>query len=135
MREIKFRAFDIIGKKWVYGDLVHNHKVTQTGVTPRVMVGGYEVDPETVGQFTGLHDKNGKEIYEGDIVEMMRTPEKRRKCVSVRHIVKAVSVISWTFKSLTKEVLSYCMDGFTDWHSFKFEVVGNIHDNPDMVQE
>lgn len=123
MIEIKFRAFDIIGKKWVYGDLVHNHKVTQTGVTPRVMVGGYEVDPETAGQFTGLHDKNGKEIYEGDIVELRQTIGELTLC--------EVSMCDKGYWCITFGICERVILGLIDRKIIK--IIGNIHDNPELI--
>ena len=71
MKEWKFRGFDAVGSKgWVYGDLVHNIKITKEKDVPRVMVGGYEVVPESVGLCTGIKDKDGKMIYGGDIVSV-----------------------------------------------------------------
>lgn len=80
MRIIKFRAVEVFTKKLVYGDLVHNKKVTKTGLEDRVMVGGYEVFEDTVSQITGCCDKNGEPIYENDRV-MCYDPQKGRNII------------------------------------------------------
>ena len=129
MREIKFRGKTVSTKEWVYGDLVHNafngHRIFPVGIQ---IPGCYpdEVIAETVGQFTGLHDKNGKEIYEGDIVKYGTPPEN------------GVATIS----SYTGNNLYFC------WHNSpipptnadifgckdELEVIGNVHENPELLE-
>ena len=147
MRKIKFRGKNA-NDEWVYGSLVQELYgdvwIFPEGDTYCNAGGDFYsnkypgicmVKPETVGQFTGLHDKDGRDIYDGDLVEMMRTPEKMRKLVITRHIVTSDSVTSWTFRSLTKQVLGFRMSGMGEFDSYRFKVVGNIHDNPEMVQQ
>lgn len=70
--EYRFRGYDVTGQNgWVYGDLAHTKKILKDEpfLADRVMVGGYEVHPESVGLWTGLVDRKCKYIYEGDIVK------------------------------------------------------------------
>ena len=135
MREIKFRAISMCkGEHWLYGEIRHYaknpHTEKWTIYDPATGI-ETDIDEMTIGQYTGLHDKNGKEIYEGDIVTIPRVPEKRRNSVLTRHIVTSDSVCRWYFESLTKEVLTLVMS-HTDFDSYRFEVIGNIWDNPEM---
>lgn len=69
MRQIKFRGLRTDGKCWVYGDYWFDNQNKKHKITSDLSDDNfrcYEVTPESVGQFTGLHDKNGLEIYDGD---------------------------------------------------------------------
>lgn len=143
-REIKFRGKSILTDKWVYGDLLHlgnayvivtSYEEEELEVNPisdrleiRVedIVGVY---PETVGQFTGLLDKNGKEIYEGDVI---RSYDSKNNPIT--------HSISWDNKKAcyVATMLQYpLLGGSIDkgWiDEFEKEVIGNIFDNPELLK-
>ena len=126
--EYRFRGFDATGQKgWVYGDLVHNQKVTETGLEPRVMVGGYEVVPESVGMWTGLKDKNGKDVYEGDIVRWDK--DNRLYVVVFRNGMFYASV---------EECNPHIYGGFPLWFLCEEEqhcaIVGNVFNNKNFLK-
>ena len=82
------------------------------------------VDPDTIGQYTGLQDKNGKRIFEGDIVTF-----KTRVGSFKPHYVRWYEEDARFIVTGKDGVRSYPMD-----RSFEYEIIGNIHDNPELLE-
>lgn len=125
MRDIKFRGIDTMTGQWRFGDLVHNMKVTLTGVEPRVMVGGYEVKPETVGQFTGAKDKEGNEVYEGDVMKYYG------------YVARGENPLVTVYYDDTYHTMGLRRGKFRYTLSFceQCKVAGNVHENPELLDE
>ena len=126
MREIKFRAKDLLTGEWHYSrdnwleQLFCPKFYDCTGEYP-----GSDkpsIDPSTVGQFTGLKDKNGREIYEGDVVATVMNG-----CRYVQEVVWSDFTNGFSFRGHGCGPIfhkSSCM-----------EVIGNIHDNPELLEQ
>ena len=124
MRTIKFRGRDFAGF-WYIGDLVQNNAEDDDLLISRGCVSIY-IENETVGQFTGLVDKNGKEIYEGDIIiEKLRRARKDGE-----RLVICFDDFEWQGKNANGSTTSLSL--LVEYHTI--EVIGNIHDNPELLK-
>lgn len=140
-REIKFRGKRINGGEWVYGMTISNGTIKRKinniffEVAENKWVG---VLPETLGQYTGLKDKDGKEIYEGDILKTPRgfigqvvfgrAEEECRHKVFGRMVIDCYTTYGWIFVR---------GDGYRcaiDDELLEGEIIGNIHDNPELMK-
>ena len=137
MRQIKFRAQDIASNKWLYGDLRY-HK-DDVCIFEQEGNKGEQVKRDTVGQFVGLHDRKDREIYEGDILFV----EFADKSGGNQLVGWNEETASWGI--MNKYEYQSLKDG-DDWPEFKnhtliaflkhaiiCEVIGNIHDNPELM--
>lgn len=130
LRTIKFRGKNIYGDGWLLGSLIKIEE-DRYAVIPNLndieigkSIGMYEVYPETVGQFTGLLDKDGKEIYEGDILFMGND--------GYENIYNKVGIKDGCFGYIGEysgELLPFCNYNVTEG------IVGNIYDNPYLIKE
>lgn len=123
MREILFRGKRLDNGEWVEGNLFipdSPDKPTEICVGTNIVRICYEVAPETVGQYTGLFDKKGKKIFEGDIVLIPRyNSGKHKTTVYFAGGKFAVDGSNHSFKDIRPKTL---------------EVVGNIYDNPELME-
>lgn len=137
MREILFRGKRLDNGKWVMGFCVHHRNVAHYILD--VSYGGYEdidggffvprwyaVEPSSVGQYTGLTDKNGKRIFEGDIV-LFKWDKEHNYC----HIIEFVDGEFCATPVISRDdtwQIRICGE------NEKFSVIGNIHDNPELME-
>lgn len=125
MREIIFRGKRIDNGEWVYGDLIHEpfgdciqYLDEKEGVYRRCKA---KIIPETVGQYTGLTDKNGQKIFEWDIVHCVARLDEA-DCIVVYDDGEFRLVAKDRYKDYPT------LGGYYAVHCFEKEVIGNIHD-------
>ena len=131
MREILFRGKRLDNGEWADGDLVHSvYKVGDACVGKfGCTLGMHQVDPSTVGQYTGLNDKNGKRIFEGDIVKAQDEILGSPFCDGMNGKVvydEAAYFIELKDPMNSQWLYDECA---------VYEVIGNVHDNPELLEK
>ena len=117
MREILVRGKRIDNGEWVYGNLIRRNVCGEE----------WEVIPETVGQYTGLDDKYGGKIFEGDVVECTSTWDKANMVVIFEDGEYRL-VLCDKYKNYTSG------RGYYSIGCFDKKVIGNIRDNPEVTE-
>lgn len=135
MREIVFRGKRTDNGEWAIGNLFigEGDECEICCGTPRVRI-TYEVNPATVGQYTGLKDRNGKKIFEGDVVEFEDTvpdPEGYNDKGFMNRAAIEYGECGWVIYG---DVRTATIRKLVYKGEFEGVVVGNIHDNSEMVK-
>ena len=138
MREILFRGKRVDNGEWVCGDLFNNYNDKKFigeliindykgTACDRYEIGTSIVEciPSTVGQYTGLTDKNGKKIFEGDIVKGLFVFGEISSVVIFKY---GSFGIEWNIDEIK------VLDPFLGLRNIECEVIGNIHDNPELLK-
>lgn len=134
MREIEFRAKAKNKNMWIYGDLIHD----ENGYSILSKKEGcLKIKPNTIGQYTGLKDKNGKKIFEGDIFEIEENEaigvvvfEKgayRIEIYGYREVLYEYGYDTGSWDYLTTE-------DFDMYYIDQMEIIGNIYDNTELLK-
>jgi len=145
-RIIKFRGYSIKDKKWIDGDLQHyNDSLAiipfeanwlDEIITPSKLLNkSLQVDPESIGQFTGLYDKNGVEIYIGDILATSNENPLfdiwTKKDHGYTQVMENPTELGFTYSNWSVETDNHQEDKAC----LQFiEVIGNLHQNPELLK-
>nr|WP_316624579.1 YopX family protein [uncultured Ruminococcus sp.] len=126
MREILFRGKRKTNGEWIYGDYFRS-KICNTELGIRVVHSitffqngeeySYTIDPDTIGQYTGLTDKNGKKIFEGDIVKHLSD--------NMVYLIEYDNRFGMYVSKQKNSSYSGCI---------RCEIIGNIYDNPELLE-
>ena len=127
MRKYKFRGRD--GDDWYYGSLFVN-SVGQTAICAPKSWWMKPVKAETVGQFTGLKDAKGKEIYEGDIL-LYRLPENM---IALNNSDKSVVFYGHGMFLVSHGKIEFSVNQVLGVHGDDAVVIGNVYDNPELLE-
>ena len=133
MMEILFRGKRATNGDWVYGDFVHGNE--RKSLRDSIFVydsetqsfNDYEINQSTLGQYTGLTDKNGKRIFEGDVAKVLQDKYKG---------IAYVGFENGTFMMYPKKGNIYERTLWSYWYNdWDVEVIGNITDNPELLEK
>ena len=150
MREYKFRGKEADSREWVYGGLFKEPAPPQcfeknledkywiVYPDPRYMpdwnlpykMVRTDVEKETIGQYTGLKDKNGKEIYEGDIIFI----KGETKLLDIKGKVEYSNILAQFIITNTGNIVNEA-ESLGDYEEEDIEKIGNVYDNPELLEE
>lgn len=136
MREILFRGKRTDTGEWVYGYYTE-HSAGSISPTIETSTDDFAVDPDTIGQFTGILDKNGTRIFDGDILDLSIIKEHNPVFVEYKNGAYGFSPVfpESVHPDDVKWKSFWCADDEEMWDAEYFAVIGNVHDNPELLVE